>query len=316
MVNSKNGKHILIEVKVISNKKGRGPTSFINSIKEILPYNTGHCKFIASQEISPINTKNKTDYFYISYPRFGQDIYDEWIKINKTDKLILGPVFVPRKWLDFPNKKIWKERRFPEILKSVKSIVVHSDRVKNYLAQKSNTTSMIQKYQNVRACTNLKPENIKRFNDRTIDIIFFEKYYDLDRSKQGNELFDLLKSSKKKVVRMKYGNYNKTQMIELAQNSKFIIYFSFFDTGAIGLKEIQNFGVITFTHQKEFILDKSAGFYIPELTNEFNLKPAYDIIMEKIEMTKKRKINTELIAKISQEQNKCEKALEDICKGL
>ena len=44
-------------------------------------------------------------------------------------------------------------------------------------------------------------------------------------------------------------------MKELANNSKFIIYFSFFDTGAIGLKEIQNYGVIAFSLQKEFIID-------------------------------------------------------------
>ena len=37
-------------------------------------------------------------------------------------------------------------------------------------------------------------------------------------------------------------------MVELANNSKFIVYFSFFDTGAIDLKEIQNHGVFTFSH--------------------------------------------------------------------
>ena len=47
----------------------------------------------------------------------------------------------------------------------------------------------------------------------------------------------------------------------MTQNSLLIIYFSFFDTGAIGLKEIQNLGVICFTHQKEFVIDKESNSF-------------------------------------------------------
>jgi hypothetical protein len=46
---------------------------------------------------------------------------------------------VPIFWRRFPNKKIWKERRFSEILKQVKGIAVHSKRVRNYLSKRSNT---------------------------------------------------------------------------------------------------------------------------------------------------------------------------------
>jgi hypothetical protein len=45
---------------------------------------------------------------------------------------------VPIFWRGFPNKKIWKERRFSEILKQVKGIAVHSKRVRNYLSKRSN----------------------------------------------------------------------------------------------------------------------------------------------------------------------------------
>ena len=105
-------------------------------------------------------------------------------------------------------------------------------------------------------------------------------------------------------------------MEELANDSKFIIYFSFFDAGPIGLIEIQNHGVILFTHQKEFILDKNTGFFIPELANEHDMKYAFKIIMKKIEKISKSNPNLELIAKINQENNKCEKALEDLCNNL
>lgn len=311
-------KKILIEVDtdLVKSEGYGGPISFIKSINQILPYNTSYCSFVPSEKISLINTRNKTDYFYIFYPIISENDFNKWIETKNINRLLLGPIFVPANWNKFPQINIWKERRFPEILKLVKRIIVHSERVKNYISQKSHTTSFLNKYLTVRACTNFKSKSIKEFNDRTIDILFFEKYCDLDRSKQGNELFDLLKSSNKTIVRIKYGSYDKEQMIEWANNSKFIIYFSFYDTGAIGLKEIQNHGVITFALQKEFINDKTTGFYIPELSKRNKMKYAYKKIMKKIERVTKEEPNTELIAKINYNNNKCEMALNDICEGL
>ena len=77
-----------------------------------MPYNSSHCNFIASKAIYSINSKNKTNYFYISYPLFEEYIYNKWKRNNKDKKLILGPNFVPENWYQFPNKKLWKERRF------------------------------------------------------------------------------------------------------------------------------------------------------------------------------------------------------------
>ena len=70
-------------------------------------------------------------------------------------------------------------------------------------------------------------------------------------------------------------------MIKLANNAKFIIYFSFYDTGAIGLKEIHNYGVIAFTHQKEFVISNDTSFFVPELADEDNIDSAYKIILNK-----------------------------------
>lgn len=151
---------------------------------------------------------------------------------------------------------------------------------------------------------------------RTIDILFFEKYADLDRNKQGNQLLQLLRNTTKKIAHLKYGYYSKKQMKKMANNSKFMIYFSFFDAGPIGLIEILNHGVILFTHQEEFVVDKNISFFIPELKNKYDMKNAFNIIMEKIKMITELQPNSELIAKKNQINNKCEKALEDLCKRL
>ena len=109
-------------------------------------------------------------------------------------------------------------------------------------------------------------------------------------------------------------------MIKFELNLKFLfeydIYFSFYDTGAIGLKEIQNYGVICFTHQKEFAIDNETSFFISELANIDNINIAFNKIMDIIEKISKSNINTELIAKKNQIINKCENSLIDLCKSL
>lgn len=307
---------IKIEIEVSRDINGRGPAKFIEGINDILPYQTNNCIFIASQTIYPVNAKNKSDYFFLPLPHLEEKIYKEWAKIKRARKLILGPIFVPNFWNLFPDNNIWNERKFREIINTVKGIGVHSNRVRNYLAQRSNTTNMISKYIIIRACTNLKPENVKSFKNRTIDILFFEKYQDLNRTNQGVKLIKLFKNSSKKIVQIKYGNYTNEEMQILANNSKFIIYFSFFDTGAIGLKEIQNYGVFTFSHQKDLVINNETGFYIPELADEYNVNNAYIKIIKKMKIIAQLLPDSYLIAKKNQESNKCQNTLEDLCNSL
>ena len=314
--NKNEDKKLLIEIDVSSNKGGRGPTKFINGINEILPFTINNCHFISSSIITPINSKNKSDFFYIPFPRFNESVYNEWVKIKEVNKLILGPIFVPHIWKSFPNLNIWKERRFSDIINFVSGIGVHSNRVKDYLAQKSNTTNMIKKYKIIRPCSNIKPKYINSFNDRKIDILFFEKYQDFDHKRQGSQLLKLFKNSTKKIKQIKYGFYNKEKIEKMANNSKFIVYFSFYDTGAIGLKEIQNYGVFAFSHQLDLVIDNTTSFFVPELANNNNMLYAYKKIMQKIETIIKSHPNSKLIAKKNQEINKCENALEDLCKSL
>jgi hypothetical protein len=201
-------------------------------------------------------------------------------------------------------------------LKHVKGIAVHSERAVNYLSKRSNTINLINKFKIIRPCTNIKPKNIIPFIKRKIDILFFEKYSDFDQSQQGIQFLNLLKNSSKKIERLKYGNYTKKEIEYLANNTKFIIYFSFFDTGAIGLKEIQNYGVFAFSHQRDLIIHNDTGFYVPELANEKDLIQAYKIIMNKIEIVTNLNPNAQLIATINQEINKCENSLNDLCENL
>lgn len=174
----------------------------------------------------------------------------------------------------------------------------------------------MKKYIIIRPCSNLSPKKVKPFSKRKIDILFFEKYKDLNRSIQGIQILKLFKKSSKKIIRIKYGQYSKELMKKLANNSKFIIYFSFFDTGAIGLKEFQNYGVFAFSHQKDLIIDKETGFFVPELANVKNMKYAFNIIMKKIKIISKTFPDAEKIAKKNQKINQCQNSLKDLCKGL
>ena len=319
--NPKNSKYSIEPRKVIeidtsgSYIDEAGPSKFSRGLKVLLPYDTGQCHFIDGRRILPKKARKKSDYFYLPWPRYSESLYDEWSKYNRTQNLILGPNFIPNFWNSFPNKAYWKERRFREILTSIKGLIVHSDRVRDHLLQRSNTNDLTSKVILVSACTNLKPNFINPFEKRTNDIILFEKFSDSDRKREAAKLFDLF-SSKKKVTRLIYGDYTYKQMTELAYNSKYIIYFSFYDTGAIGLKEIQNYGVFAFSHQKDLVIDDRTSFYIPELEEKNDMKNAFYKIMKIIESIEKSNPKSELIAKINQNITKCENAFEQFCNGI
>ena len=311
-----NEKKVIIEIDTSgSHVNERGPAKFSRGLKDLLPFDAGHCHFKDGGRILPKSAKNKVDYFYLPWPRYSESLYDEWSKYNRSNSLILGPNFVPNFWNSFPNKAYWKERRFREILTTIKGLVVHSERVRDHLLQRSNTTDLESKVILVGACTNLKANNINPFKNRTNDILLFEKFPDSNRRKEAAELYNLF-NTKKKVTRLIYGNYTYDQMIKLSNNSKYIIYFSFYDTGAIGLKEIQNYGVFAFSHQKDLVIDSRTSFYVPELEERNSMKNAFTKIMEIINNIEKGNPKSEFVAKINQELTKCENAFEQFCNGI
>ena len=304
---------ILIEIDISRIKNHRGPGSFIRGLNQVLPFFWGNCCFISS---SNVNRIFRPDFYFFPYPHFNIRQYKNLINSRLINKFILGPIFVPKFWRGFPNPNLWIEKNFPTLLKSAKGIAVNSSRVRDYLAKRSGINTLMNKFIIIRSCTNLKPIKIKSFNQRKIDIIFFEKYADFNRREQGKKLLNLFRNTSKTVKSFQYGTYKKEMLEKFANNSKFIIYFSFYDTGAIALKEFQNYGVITFSHQKEFVIDNETSFYIPEIDTINNMSIAFNKIMNIIEYISKFNIKSELIAKKNQMINNCQNALKDLCKNL
>lgn len=311
--NSKKIKSKIIEIDSSEITKFRGPGQFSKGIYKVLPFISDKCIFIFS---SFINFIFHIDYYYFPFPKYKERYFEKLVKNKIINKYILGPIFVPKNWNSFPSKGDWKEERFPQILNSVEGIVVHSKRVLTHLSKRSNTTNNLKKYKIVRACSNIKPQKVKKFKNRKIDILFFEKYADLNRQKQAQELLSLLKNSSYNIASIRYGSYTKKKMKEFANDSKFIIYFSFYDTGAIGLKEIQNYGVFAFSHQIDLVIDNETSFYIPELENKVNMNIAAKKIVNIIQNISSRNPNLKLIAEKNQMINNCENALNDLCHSL
>ena len=167
----------VIQVDISKSKHGdRGPTILLRGISNVLPYETKYCKFIPSNGIYPKDIKY-IDYFLFTAPSINEKIYDKWIKHKRINSLLLGPNFVPNNWYKFPNTNIWHERKFREILSSIKGVVVHSNRVRDHLMIKSNTQDLINKYILLRSCTNNLPNNIKPFQERENDITIYYHIY-------------------------------------------------------------------------------------------------------------------------------------------
>ena len=159
---------ILIEIDTSEINASAGPGMFVKGINKVLPFFSNNCLFIAS---SFINFIFKPDYYYTPILNFKENDFNKLVRKKVINKFILGPTFVPQEWFSFPNKEIWMERRFSEILNLTKGIAVHSKRVVEYLANRSNTTNNIGKFKIIRACSNLIPKKVNSFEKRKIDIL-------------------------------------------------------------------------------------------------------------------------------------------------
>lgn len=150
----------------------------------------------------------------------------------------------------------------------------------------------------LRPCKNVRPTTygVKSWDDRKYDFLIFLKYADKNMKKYGKYLIKLLK--KFKIIVVRYGKYNYNDLLKYASQSKCVIYYSFYDTGAIALQEIQNYGVFSIVLQKEFV-DIKNGIYIPEL--EFDVEHALTICKKIIE--KKRDLKYLSVYNINKKVN-------------
>ena len=307
---------ILIEVDIYWAKyEGGGPVQLQKGISKVLPYKTKKCRFIPRDGIRPTRNREEINYFFKTSASMSERAFERWKFYKRAHTLLLGPCFVPNFWSRFPMDIFWKERRFREVLLTIKGVVVHSTRVRDHLASRSNNTDLLNKFILMRPCTYFMPKDIKPFNERSIDFILYEKYPDSDRRIQGKQLFGLLKSTNKRIEKLVRGNYTRDTEFILARDTKFVIHFSFSDTGALALKEIQNYGVIAFVHQKDLIFSNQTGYHIPEL-EYYDMVPAFNKIMKIIDEISRINPDTQKIANINQNYTKCERALDDICDGI
>ena len=306
---------IAVDISRAKSHGGGGPIQLQKGINKVLPYENKYCRFIPVDGINLSILSKINDYYYLSYPFLDERSFNISLINNMAKKLLLGPCFVPSYWKRFPNPKYWTERKFRHILQTIKAVVVHSIRVRDHLASRANSTDLLYKFIILRPCTYLLPKEIKTFTERRVDIILFEKYADYYHGHQGSQLYYLFKNSNKTIRKLRYGTFRKNTLISLANDAKFIIYFSFYDSGAIALKEIQNFGVITFAHQKDFNISNKTSYYIPELEYD-NITIAFNKIMKIVNDLSKHNPDSIKIANINQNINKCEMSLEDLCNGI
>ena len=228
---------ILIEVDIFLTKiEGGGPVQLQKGLSKVLPYKTKKCRFIARERIYPTRKRKEINYFFKTAPCMSEKTFERWKSYKRAHALLLGPCFVPNFWSRFPMDIYWKERRFREVLLTIKAVVVHSTRVRDHLASRSNNTDLLNKFILMRPCSYFRPKDIKPFKERSIDIILYEKYPDSDRRMQGKQLLELLNSTGKKIESLVSGNYTRDTELILASDAKFVIHFSFYDTGALSLK--------------------------------------------------------------------------------
>lgn len=314
-----------ILVKIDFNEKFKefngGPGSLMRGLLESSKTFQGKCKFekwaINYTEIE----QNQNDHQFFFLPQ-GPEFCKRVPKIfserpNKLRNVLFGPFMAPIVWYRFPNKRYCVERNFSRTLDMIGSYVVHSNRVKDHLTHRSGTIEKADKIQIMQACTNFVPHKIKPFYKRKWDVILYEKYSDSDRKKDGSSLYNLLLSANLSIKRLSYRGsvegapgYNNSVLMETANDSRFIVYYSFWDTGAISLKEIQNFGVYSFSVQKDLVYNET-GLYVRELNR--NVKKASKIIIKHINQIYKKGIDTQKMADFNQYKNSCQRSLEDLC---
>ena len=66
----------------------------------------------------------------------------------------------------------------------------------------------------------------------------------------------------------------------------------------------------------DLVIDNETSFFIPELTNQKDMYPAFKKIIGIIERISSKNPNSQLIAKRNQFINNCQNALKDLCESL
>lgn len=184
--------------------------------------------------------------------------------VNQSHIFLLGPTYSPIRYFDFPKKDTYEEN-WTDIVKQ-NFIISHSERVINYMMSRTNSEEQRKRYIIVPACIQVEDKtDIIPYENRTIDVLFYRKFADESHPQESTLILDQLKA-KYNVVYVKYTRFRRHKLLKLAQNTKVILYYSFYDTGAIALKEIQEFGAFALSLQSDLI-DDNNGMLLTEPLN-------------------------------------------------
>lgn len=309
------------EVRINTNHCYGGPQALVQGMIKSAKTFYGRCDFrfdykCGYQEIAANDDPNV---FFLTirpdnFNKMVSKIYKKQPK--KLRNALFGPIPIPEVWFNFPNGNPF-ERNFTNTLTMIAGWMVHSRRVRNHLTSRSNTEHLAHKLPLLPACTALHPKTVKKWNERTYDVIFFEKYPDRDNKKDGKKLHQLLRNAGLKIVHLVYDGveshrYTREQMMAFANSTKFIIYFSFYDTGAIGLKEIQCFGVYSFSCQQDLVANRETGMYVPELDNH-DMEGAVLKILKRMKEVNEMNPDAMAMAKSNQKKYGCDRTLHMLC---
>lgn len=286
-----------------SNRKN-GPGRFAYYLNQsILEWNNStyrkYCNITLKKRITISNIRkflaNSNNYIWF---QTGLYLFNN----NVNFKYVLyGPNLSPIRYLDFPVNNT-HEIKWINIMNKIKYYVVHYNRISNHFMNRTNSNNQFKKYINFPCCMKYEQySNILKWENRKFDFLIYIKYSDSNHKKEGKLLINSLNATNK-VITFTYGFYNTEDLLEYAKNSKIVIYFSFYDTGAMALLEMQRMGVFTITLQKEFITQEN-GIFIPELENNIQLA------ILKIKNIIKNKYNSVYIANYNRRKSDCLKYL-------
>jgi hypothetical protein len=301
----------------LSSSGSGGPRAFGAAVVQASSKYKGECVFIATNMIlSRIREdENPRHFFWISAPPHKYFVLDRLHFRGSTfRRTMFGPNLIPRYWPSFPDQKVIVESQWPRFLSGMYGYVVHTERVGNYLMNRSMTEKLAKKYVVAPACA-YENGNIRvpPFVKRSWDILLFEKYADRDMRAEGNHLYELMTRDHFSVTRMQYGKFTRHSLTFQGMQARFIVYFSFYDTGAIAFLELQNLGGYSFSFQAEFLLEQT-GFFVPAL--EFNISEAWFKIRSQIREITLASPNCTEYAHLNRRKNSCLRTLNVLCQGV
>lgn len=212
----------------------------------------------------------KNKYTYIWFERSNFLLLIKNTTYNEIfEKLLYGPIVTPINWFNMPRNNTY-ETYWCLVMKRIKAFVTHSNRVQHHIIRQTKCHSNSHKYIILKPCIEIKSikYHINSYFERYIDFLLYIKYADLNKKLDEKVLIKYLKKIYKIKV-IKYGNHTKQSLLNLANKSKYVIYYSFYDTGALSLIEMKIMGVWPISHQEEFI-EPGYGSFIKELDTNIN----------------------------------------------